>query len=42
MVDSNSLPLEAVKIEASYFGLAGLEEIVSQKISESEKNENEQ
>ena len=42
IVDSNSLPLEAVKIEASYFGLIGLEEEVNQKISESEKSENEQ
>ena len=42
IVDSNSLPLEAVKIEASYFGLVGLEEEVNQKISESEKNETEQ
>jgi len=42
IVDSNSLPLEAVKIEASYFGLVGLEEEVNQKISESEKSENEQ
>ena len=42
IVDSNSLPLEAVKIEASYFGLVGLEEEVNQKIIESEKNENEQ
>ena len=42
VVDSNCLPLEAVKIEASYFGLVGLEEEVNQKISESEKNETEQ
>ena len=42
LADSTCLPLEAVKIEASYFGLVGLEEIVNQRITESEKKGNEQ
>ena len=35
----NSIPIEAIKTEASYFGLVGLEEIVNQKLAETERCE---
>ena len=35
----NSIPIEAIKTEASYFGLVGLEEIVNQKLAETERSE---
>ena len=38
IAESSSLPLEAVKIEASYFGLVGLEEHVNLRISEVESD----
>ena len=41
LVVDGSVSIEAVKTEASYFGLVGLEENANQKLAESDKSKNE-
>jgi len=41
ILDKNA-HLEAIKIEASFFGLAGLEELVNEKIKEAQQKDNEE
>jgi len=39
LILESSVPIEAIKTEASYFGLVGLEEIVNQKLAETERSQ---